>query len=398
MYTIITPTYKNHFCYIKKYLQSFQKYTTDKNKYEIVFTISIKESTEFLSIINQYKKNLTIKVLYFEDLLHKYNIKQSPEELLQKYGRFTFQTLKKFYTMLFCNSKHFLVLDSESMVVKKTSISKIFEQFFNSPYILGSKLELTKRHKIINYITQNINYLMNNKCDLWFLENFVWFYDKKILMDLFKEVGSPIEMAEKIYKRNKTAIEINDIKFGIFEILLYQNYLFKYAKKLNYRFICVDDELIAKLGKKNYETYKNNFYQQLNGHCGLIEQSCLLLDKSNYKTIGKIFKDNKINIIRCDKTDLKLYPLQKQFLEIVQPCILAASQEHCFGINNTWQNRLRIVLSSIKPFEKLKKHFLRFVEPFRKVINWIFEPFSILYYFIKVLFKICKNFRMIIGG
>lgn len=418
MYTIITPTYKGHFCYIKKYLDSFCRYTIDKNKYKIVFTISLSEKEEFLSIVNKYRKDLIISVLYFEDLLAENHIKQTPEELLQKYGRFTFQTLKKFYTMLSCDTDYFLVIDSESMVVRKTSIVKLFEHFFKCPYIIGSKIDVKKRHPIVRMIAENTNYLLNKKCNIWFLEHFVWFYEKKILIDLFKEIGSPIAAADKIYNKNKCINEVDDIRFGIFEIILYQSYLFKHRQELHYNFICIDDELIGKMGKENYRCYQDYFYHNFGGHCGLIEQVCLCLNKKNYMVLGHIFEQNNINIIRCEFTDIKNYRLQKKFLKIVRPNILAASQNHLWGINNNFSNRFNIFIRNSKSYEKLKKHIKNFLFPFQVIENsikkflvallsgikryivrplcyffkWITEPFSILFYLFKLVMRFMKIF------
>lgn len=417
-FTIITPTYRDHFHYIKRYLKSFNKYTTDKDKYNIVFTISRSEKEEFFEIINNYKRDLNIDILFFEDLLTYYNVKLPPDEIIKKYGRFTFQTLKKFYTMMYVDSEYFLVLDSESMVIRKTSISSLFEGFFKSPYIIGSNIDISRRHEIVNIIESNINFLLKTKCNIWFLEHFVWFYEKKILLNLIRESGEPIFMAEQIYKKNFELRVEKDIKFGIFEILLYQNYLFKNHKKLKYTYINLDNMLISKMGEKKYENYKNAFYERFKGHCGLIEQICLILSKSNYKIIGKILSQFHINIIRCEFTDVKNYKLQKKFLKIVHPNILAASQNHLWGLNNNFKNKYNLFMRDSKNYKKLKKHIKNFLFPFqviettiKKILivfiskfkkyvirpfyyfgKWIMEPFSILFYLFKLIIRFIKIF------
>ena len=110
-YAIITPTFKPHFKYIKKYLESFNKLVLDKDKIEIIFTISRNEENDFKEIIKKYP-NINSKLILFENLLEEYNIPYTPDELLKKYKKFTFQTLKKFYTMLNSDAEFFLVLDS----------------------------------------------------------------------------------------------------------------------------------------------------------------------------------------------------------------------------------------------------------------------------------------------
>ena len=70
MIGLITPTFKPHFKFIKKYLDSYDKFVVDKNKIEIIFTIDKEESND-LKIILKHYKNLKYKIVYFEDLLFK---------------------------------------------------------------------------------------------------------------------------------------------------------------------------------------------------------------------------------------------------------------------------------------------------------------------------------------
>ena len=191
-YSIITPTYKGHFKYIEKYLKSINKYLLDKRDVSLIFTISKDEEKEFNQIIKPYTNSLNIEVLIFEDLLSHFNIQKSPNLLLEKYKKFSFQTLKKFYTMLYSNSDYFLVLDSESMFVKSTTIKKHFENFIKNPFITASDLSEIQIDNFKEGVIENINNLIGKQSNKWFLENFVWFYDKKILNDMFSSLGQPL--------------------------------------------------------------------------------------------------------------------------------------------------------------------------------------------------------------
>ena len=97
---ILTPTFSGHFQFIKKYLKSFNRFVSDKENCIIYFIINKSENNELSKIISDFS-NLDIKILFFEDILKKFNIEISPEELLQKYGKYSFQSLKKFYGMLY---------------------------------------------------------------------------------------------------------------------------------------------------------------------------------------------------------------------------------------------------------------------------------------------------------
>lgn len=60
---IITPTFKKHFCFIKKYLNSFDKYLLDRD-FPICFIIAKSENKDFEKLISKYKKSLNIKVFF----------------------------------------------------------------------------------------------------------------------------------------------------------------------------------------------------------------------------------------------------------------------------------------------------------------------------------------------
>lgn len=379
---IITPTFKGHFKYIKRYLESFKKYVTDPNEVTIIFTISKDEEKLFKKIINQYKE-LPIQVLYFEELLAHFGISQTPQLLMDKYKKFSFQTIKKFYSMLYSDADYFLVLDSESMFIKETNIRKLFENFEQSPFISYSNLN--ERAYLSNFtenVINNIDFILNTNFDKWFLENFVWFYDKNILKDMVNDLGQPIEFVDKIY-RNRNA---QGIESGVFEIELYQAYIYMNNFKYNYNLINVNEKLKIALGNDRYNNYVKSYTDKYKGDFGLVEMAMLLLTEDNVEPLANIFKNNNFNIIRCDSTNIKNYRLQTKFLDIVQPNILAASQDHAFGINN----KFLCLLNNDKYIKKFKKHFSNAIKPFKIFGCWLSEFLSIFWYGISSILEISK--------
>ena len=163
-YAIITPTYINHFKYIKTYLKSFDKFVEDKKDIPIFFTISKNEQRIFKKIISPYTEKLDLRILYIEDLFAKNNIRESSIEFLTKYGRFTFQTAKKFFTMLSIDADKFLVLDSESMWIKKTNMKQCFDDYFSNPFIVISDIDNIQRtDECFNTMLSNIYTILDMK-------------------------------------------------------------------------------------------------------------------------------------------------------------------------------------------------------------------------------------------
>lgn len=376
---IITPTFIDHFPFIISYLESFSKYASGEH-YIISFIISQDEKKKFSKIIKNFNF-LPIDVLYFEDILQEFNVDKTPKYLLEKYGKFSYQTIKKFYAMLhYGKESRFLVLDSESMVVTETNIDTMFEKFFSAPFISYSTLkQRLKTAPLITRVVDNNSYLgLDN--GIWCLENFIWYYDYKILHDLFNDYGTPFEIIDKIHKHHSEKIPYG----GVFEIELYQNYIYKHHKKYGYKIINIDKELEKCIPLCILNDYKNNFYNQVNGNCGLLERCIDFVNMDNVKYFANFFKKFNFNIIRCDHTTISNYFIQQRFFNIVKPNIMAASQEHAFGINNSYFN----LLLCCKFPAKIKKHINRIKRNKIFSLKNTIEIVSILIYGVRSIFEI----------
>ena len=227
-------------------------------------------------------------------------------------------------------------------------MNNMFDNYFEKPFLAGSRLK--ERRIISNDLKQmleNIDYLLDFKCDKWFLENFVWFYEKRILQELFAEHGCLEQMVNRLNAKNENIKIDGTIRTGIFEIILYQNHIYNNKEKYGYKVIDVDCELEKHLRVEDRALFDKEFYAYWRGNCGLLEHAPLFLTDSNVKDLASIFKKNNFNIIRCDSSSYKNFRLQAVFMNIVQPDILAASQAHAFGMNNR--------LCIFKTYRKVKK-------------------------------------------
>lgn len=391
-YAIITPTYVKHFKYIQKYLESYKKFVIDKQNIEIYFTISKEENKKFQKIIKNYINDININVLFIEDLFLEQNISESPNEYLKKYGRYTFQTAKKFYTMLHVDCEKFLVLDSESMWIRLTNMSQLFENYFNKPFIAISNLDSKRTNSGFNLMIENISKILNCSLDnKWFIEHFMWFYDKQILLNMFKEHGTLSEMLSSLATQNKNLQFDKLEKYGIFEIVLYYAYLYKNAKRYGYDIVNVNDVISKFMSSEEFEKYYNLFLKKFYGTCGIVERIMGLLDKENFTQFINIFKQLGFNIIRCDESSLENYTCQKEFIVAVNPNILAASQEHAFGVNDTY--KILVLVKKNKYTVKLEKHVNKLINPDKFSFQLLIEPIPILFYLTKNFMCILKNLK-----
>lgn len=339
---IITPTFSGHFQYIKAYLDSFCQYVEDPENVIICFTISEVEEEKFDKLVLPYKEKCNIEVCLFENLLEEFGSRYTSDELMERYGKFTFQTFKKFLTILHLRCKRSLILDSESMWINLTNMRKLFDDFFTEPFITVSNIAGRQWDLFTEIEISNINQLLNIKCIKWPLENFMWFYDYDILTALFREYGDLNQMAESIFWKNCG----QPFQPGIFEILLYQEYIYINAERFGYSVIEIDEEIKKVLDKKTVAHYTRKMLDRYNCAGGFAEHMSEHLTEANRDALAQVMKDNRQWIIRCDRSaSYRMYKIQKPFMEAVKPNILAASQEHYFGLN---QSLIKILQKTLK--------------------------------------------------
>lgn len=422
-YAIITPTYQAHFNYIKRYLESYAKYVIDRNEIDLFFTISKAEEKVFAKITAPYKNKVRFRTLIIEDILGNYGVTLSSESLLNRYKKFTYQTLKKYYSMLYVNANRYLILDSESMWIRESRMLDVFAEYFEKPFITFS--DISKRWEtasLITNITHNINYIFNKfkerneRCGLksegieniWTLENFVWYYDNNILHDMFADLGNPLYLAETIQEIQEDSIK----ESGIFEINLYHAYIISHNDRYHYNLINADHLLEYTLSSPElHHRYLKQFYKIFKGNCGLLENVFPLLTLDNHRELAHAFRTHNFNIIRGEIFNFRKNELHwaKEFLDIAQPNILAASQCHFFGVNALPYNRFRLLLQENKYYLRLSAHWKLLVTPFfnstgqnkamyiyrAKVLIWIIQPLAILLNVFKLAIYMLKKTSII---
>ena len=350
---IITPTFRGHFKFIGKYLESFTKYVVDPKSVVLCFTISEEEREEFEKIASKYP-NAQIKICIFEKILKSFNINDTTDELIQKYGKFSFQTLKKLLTILYLQAPRCLILDSESMWIRECSMGKLFDDYFESPYLTVSSIHSKKWDSFTKQEIYNINYALEMKCQYWPLENFVWFYDINILNDLVSEYGAIIDIVENVWNKTK----FSPWQSGVFEILLYQQYILKNLDKYSYEVIHIDEKLKEVLSQKAYRLYVQRVEKRYGYGGGLAEHLSESILPDEAAAVGKMLEKCKQSIIRCDGSlYYSAYENEKILMDSAAPVILAASQEHYFGIN---ENRMFMLKNALLNKLRLIKRVLRY--------------------------------------
>lgn len=245
---VITPTFEGHFDYVKNLLISYEKEVVDKYDY-VIITGSDKESRKLRDILRS-KKWEWLKIYNITDILAKYGIHVDVDNLLKKVGRFSFQTIKKLYPMLYLDYEQYLVIDSESIFLRKTSLNKIFTEWEKQKTLFYSSMNSRNMSTYKNWLDYKtsincaklLGYKFDNK---WRFETFNWIYEKRIVADLFSKFNG--DLYHPIYNHSVAYAEEWDK--AIFEIILYSHFVSKNSEKYGYRQIDVIDELKRELGE-----------------------------------------------------------------------------------------------------------------------------------------------------
>lgn len=314
---IIIPTYKPHFKYIKNLIESFYSFSFNSLNIDLCFIVSNKSEEKELTetILSNFKfKNL--KCINFEDILNFYNNTYSPEELLLILGRYTFQTIKKFYSIHYLKYDQTLILDSESMFSGKVNLNVLFDNYFNKPFVFYSNMPSNNKYKEwLDYKTSCncssiLSYDFGNR---WYLEGFHWFYDYKIIKDLFNEYNNDLINIFYNYCKDK-----EDFDKAIFECIFYYQYINKNNNKYHYSFIDSKEELEKILPDKSVQ---NIFEGMQKSNLEFLPFTIHSIEYAKFKDIkyfAKFYNTYKFPILRlgCAENSLKKLAV----LEIVKKC------------------------------------------------------------------------------
>lgn len=369
-YAVVTPTYVGHFHFIKKYIESFSKYSRGE-KIPLYLTVEENDIYELQKICSVYP-DVDVRIISFEAILSRFGIKKNTSELLSSMGRFSYQTIKKLYTLLYIKEEKTLVIDSESMMVADCDLSLLFDHYFASPFVSYSELgDKEFNSTFTKSVVDNSSYLLCDNNDKYFLENFVWFYDKSILQDLCREVGSPYDMVMRLETEKRT---------NLFEIQIYHHFIYKNRVKYKYDAINVINSLKNRLETAEFSSYMNKYYELYKGNCGVLERAASCVDKHNWYKVATLLKDIRFNIIRSEYSSRMKY--HSLFIHEVNPFLLCASQDHSFGINSNWFNKLIDMSDTRWEIEMIKNNIGKYINSIRK---------SVLYRVPRVIIKFIVN-------
>jgi hypothetical protein len=296
-YCIVIPTYKPHFKYVEKLINSVDKYCKEIINIFIIISTDEYKDAEYLSLLSD---KIKINILCFKDILNEMlDININEKHFLTAGGGYKFQSLKKiiavYYLIEKMNYEYVYVMDSEGIYIKPFSFIEIIENYKKNKRIFyNSKQRHNNEHS-----NTSKQLLKQTTIPGWFLENYLWIYEDKIVKDFCKYLFYNIKSYEDLLK----------IPNNIFIEIVYYHYIYINNYNYNYNFI---DTYTTMSKYLDIDKYLKNELSNLS----LLEDIRVILNKDTIEPICNYFKDysieqtkitvNKYNIEFLKKANIKL--------------------------------------------------------------------------------------------
>lgn len=193
--TIVTPSFEKHYVQFSQMVESLCEFCEDLDKVRLVTIVEERNLEAFSKLLEGFPR-LSSRILITEDALSHFGLRESPASFIKKAGKFTFQTLKKFYGLRLADTQWSLVLDSETIFHKPFSAMQMLDDYTARKYVFythtAPRGDLWQ--KSLGYqVTQNAaDVLRMQGGDRWYMEYFHWFYETSKVEDLLENhLGLP---------------------------------------------------------------------------------------------------------------------------------------------------------------------------------------------------------------
>lgn len=291
---IIIASYLQHKNYIDKFLYSI-KNNTD-NDIDIYIVVSKDEYNDFIYLTTKYEH---INLLIFSkivELIEKQCIDE--EKLLERYGKYKYQSLKKYYGIyyLFYNDlcEHVIIFDSESIVVRKTNINDIINEYITQPFIIySSEILQDKLHKCVDMTTKKLLDIECHNYIGWFMEYYCWIYEQNIFKDFVYML---------LIRYNKPLIDIIEEYEDVFIENIYLTYIYLNNELYHYRLVDLNEYMKREMSLTTEEI--ESIYKSISPQRPL--EDARLLVKQENENITKIYDNLKLCLYKTSDDERSL--------------------------------------------------------------------------------------------
>ncbi len=316
---IITPTFRPHFPFNRDWLASLDAHSQDLDDIDVHLIVTRAELVDMQALIAEWPR-VRASAHAFEDLLAESGYELDATELLREVGKFAFQCLKKLFALKHLDYDQALIIDSESLLLKPVRVGDAFDDYFADPYVCYSTLE----HRNENWyghlgdtVNRNGSKLLGMPYpQMHLLEYYGWFYDKRIVADMFAALPTDLLAGVRKLGQDKS----------IFECVLYYTFLYNNQGRYGYRFDSVNDLLRQYLGDEGYAAYLADFsgpWEQV----GIFEFVSKEVTEANLAPLTRLFNDRAFRFYRSEIVN-RNERVQEQLIDATVICFLVSSENY----------------------------------------------------------------------
>lgn len=217
------PTYEHHFSCNIDFLNSMEKFCEDKNDQPIKFILCEHDIGKFNHEIKTKYPGLDIETVTLKNMIRATEgVDIDERDLIPKITKYSFQSLKKLYSVKYFSCDNCLVIDSENRCMKEFKFCSIFDDISENNTIFYST---TVPMDIQKTVTDNALKIIRSDAprDKWMFDTCFWFFRRQIVDDMFRHVGDMMGLIMR--------------HFPVFEAVLYHWFIFTRPGKYGVKFV-----------------------------------------------------------------------------------------------------------------------------------------------------------------
>lgn len=304
---IILPSFTGHRAEATAFLRSLQEKALDKSENEVILILSHADLDAFAHFKRDFA-DLNLRTVTLRQMLRPHQITASETQLLNRLGKFNFQTLKKLLATLIYGHDFNLICDSEHFLLRPCRLTDLAAEYATHRSVYYATTLQTPGHHDVGRVCQSI--WQQSYQPIWMFEVQNWFMEERLLRAVVDQLGGVRGLFNTLSKPE------NNI---VFEFVLLWFYAYGQDDRFGYDFKHSETVLTQYLG----EAFPSFMTGIRTSRFTPLEFPTFGLNDETYAPLLDLYAKENIRFIRPISDgeplpDLKLHPefieRQKSFL------------------------------------------------------------------------------------
>jgi len=319
---IILPTHRGHFPAVIQFLKSYHRYNVDVAPIPVHVITSDEDETYALSKL--VPKGIPVAITSIRSLLADYGLPNAQAKsfsIKDFANKYSYQSIKKIVGVIVSGFEQSLVLDSECLLLRPTSLDSMFERYFSSPFLFHSPINHPFLDRINRASASVIGVADPDVLSRWFFEYQGWFFERKAVNAFRQHV-------ECVHGQD--LFDVLVATPDVFETISYNLFLYTHQKRFAaYRFLPVEEVIQASLGNRS-ESYLCSY----TGAHGVIEHLLAGLTAENLEGLRHVVERFSLAMFRWEKSSYEHYWLVRRLLADCPTLTMLVCSENALAFNS----------------------------------------------------------------